>query len=63
MVNFSGKVLIIGAGSAGMMAAYTFQQYGIDFALIEAGPTFGGRVKKNNDIHGFPFRFRYRMAP
>lgn len=54
VVNFSGKVLIIGAGSAGMMAAYTFQQYGIDFALIKAGPTFGGRVKKTMTFTDFP---------
>lgn len=54
VVNFSGKVLIVGAGSAGMMAAYTLQQYGIDFELIEAGPTFGGRVKKTTSFTDFP---------
>ncbi len=53
LVLFSGKVLIIGAGSAGMMAAYTLQQYGIDFELIEAGPTFGGRVKKTTTFMDF----------
>lgn len=54
VVNFSGKVLIMGAGSAGLMAAYTLQQYGIDFELIEAGPTFGGRVKKTTTFTDFP---------
>lgn len=54
VVNFNGKVLIIGAGAAGMMAAYTLQQYGVDFELIEAGPTFGGRVKKTDTFVDFP---------
>ena len=53
-VNFDGKVLIIGAGAAGMMAAYTCHQYGVDFELIEAGPTFGGRVKKLEGFVDFP---------
>lgn len=54
VVNFNGKVLIIGAGAAGMMAAYTLQQYGIDFEIIEAGSTFGGRVKKTTNFVDFP---------
>ncbi|MDG1334351.1 MAG: NAD(P)/FAD-dependent oxidoreductase [Crocinitomicaceae bacterium] len=53
-VNFQGKVLIIGAGSAGMMAAYTLQQFGIDFEIIEAGANFGGRVKKITNFVDFP---------
>ncbi len=54
VVNFSGRVIIIGAGAAGMMAAYTLNQYGIDFDLIEAGGSFGGRVKKATNLTNFP---------
>ncbi len=53
IVNFSGKVLIIGAGAAGMMAAYYLNQHGVDFELIEASTTFGGRVKKTDTFVDF----------
>jgi monoamine oxidase len=53
-VNFSGKVLIIGAGAAGMMAGYMLQQYNIDFQIIEASSVFGGRVKKIDGFADFP---------
>jgi monoamine oxidase len=53
-VNFSGKVLIIGAGAAGMMAAYTLYQHGIDFEIIEAMDRFGGRVKQTTTLADFP---------
>ena len=53
-VNFSGKVLIIGAGAAGITAAYVLSQYGIDFELIEAAPTYGGRVKESVNFTDFP---------
>lgn len=53
-VNFDGKVIIIGAGAAGMMAAYTLNQYGIDFEILEAYSSFGGRVRKNETLADFP---------
>jgi monoamine oxidase len=53
-VTFNGKVIIIGAGAAGMMAAYTLQQHGIDFQLIEASAVFGGRVAKLEGFADFP---------
>jgi len=53
-VTFNGKVLIIGAGAAGMMAAYTLQQHGIDFQLIEASSVYGGRVGKLEGFADFP---------
>lgn len=52
--NFSGKVIIVGAGAAGMAAAYLLQRYGIDFQIIEAGSDFGGRVKRAEGIADFP---------
>ena len=52
--NFSGKVLIIGAGSAGMIAGYVLNKYGIDFEIVEAASGFGGRVKEIEDFADFP---------
>ena len=53
-VTFSGKVLIIGAGAAGLMAGYILNRYGIDFQILEASSTFGGRVKKTTTFADFP---------
>ena len=53
-VNFSGKVLVIGAGAAGLTAAYALQQNGIEFELLEASDRFGGRVKRIEDFADFP---------
>lgn len=53
-VNFEGKVLIVGAGAAGLMAGYMLQRYGIDFQIIEASNDYGGRVKRNNTFADFP---------
>lgn len=53
-VNFSGKVIIIGAGAAGLMAAYTLKKYNIDFEVVEASSVFGGRVKMTDSFADFP---------
>lgn len=53
-VKFSGKVLIVGAGAAGLMAAYMLNKYQIDFEIIEASDVFGGRVKKIDGFADFP---------
>lgn len=52
--NFNGKVLIIGAGPAGMASAYLLAQQGIDFQILEASPTYGGRIKHNTTFADFP---------
>lgn len=52
--NFQGKVVVIGAGSAGMTAAYLLKRYGIDFELLEAADDFGGRVKRLSGFADFP---------
>ena len=52
--NFSGKVLIIGAGAAGITAGYVLSQYGVDFEIIEAAPVYGGRVKEASTFADFP---------
>ena len=53
-VNFSGKVLIIGAGAAGLAAGYLLERYGIAFEILEAAPSFGGRVRRLEDFADFP---------
>lgn len=53
-VNFSGSVLIIGAGSAGLMAGHFLQQNGIDFQILEASSVYGGRVKRADSFADFP---------
>lgn len=52
--GFKGKVVIIGAGAGGLSAGYLLQQLGIEFQIIEASATFGGRMKINNSFADFP---------
>ncbi|MEM9051018.1 MAG: NAD(P)/FAD-dependent oxidoreductase [Bacteroidota bacterium] len=52
--SFQGNVLIIGAGPAGMSAGYLLAQQGIDFQILEATSTFGGRTKTNDTFAEFP---------
>ncbi|NME71581.1 flavin monoamine oxidase family protein [Flammeovirga aprica] len=51
---FSGTVLIIGAGAAGMSTAYLLAQKGIDFKILEASTTYGGRIKHDTTFADFP---------
>ncbi len=53
-VNFSGKVLIIGAGAAGLTAGHILNKHNIDFEIIEASSVFGGRVKRIDNFADFP---------
>jgi monoamine oxidase len=39
------KVLIIGAGIAGMKVAHTLAKHNIDFCLIEYSDYMGGRIR------------------
>lgn len=48
------KVLIIGAGAGGMAAGYLLQQQGIDFQILEASSTYGGRMKQTTNFADFP---------
>ena len=42
----SNTALILGAGAAGLAAAYQLQQQGItDFLIVEAADSLGGRIK------------------
>lgn len=53
-VNFNGKIIIIGAGAAGLIAGHILNRYGIDFQIIEASSVYGGRVKKIDGFADFP---------
>ncbi|MEM7330929.1 MAG: NAD(P)/FAD-dependent oxidoreductase [Chloroflexota bacterium] len=49
-----GKILIIGAGAAGLSAGYLLQQQGIDFQILEASSAYGGRMKRTTEFANFP---------
>jgi len=46
------KIVIIGAGAAGLSAAYTLNYLGVPFILLEASSTCGGRVQHSEDFLG-----------
>ncbi len=52
--SFQGKVLIIGAGAAGLYAGYILKSKGIDFQILEAAPNYGGRIGKLTGFANFP---------
>lgn len=52
--NFSGKVIIIGAGAGGLASGYLLNQRGIEFEILEASATYGGRMKRTTDFADFP---------
>ena len=52
--DFSGKVIIVGAGAAGLAAGYVLKKQGVDFEIIEAAAMYGGRIKKIDNFVDFP---------
>ena len=53
-INYDGKVIIIGAGAAGLYAAYILKSKGIDFQILEASQNYGGRLGKLTGFANFP---------
>ena len=53
-INYDGKVLIIGAGAAGLYAAYILKTKGINFQILEASANYGGRLGKLTGFANFP---------
>ena len=49
-----GKVIIVGAGAAGLTTAYLLKQLGVPFEVVEASAGYGGRMKRSDDFVGFP---------
>ena len=52
--DFQGKVIIVGAGAAGLAAGYLLKRHGVDFEIIEAAPRFGGRLRRHDGFADFP---------
>ena len=52
--NFEGKVIIIGAGAAGLAAAKILQRNNVDYLVLEASNRYGGRLKENKTLADFP---------
>ena len=53
-LKYDGKVMIIGAGAAGLYAGYILKSKGIDFQILEANSTYGGRMGKLIGFANFP---------
>jgi lysine-specific histone demethylase 1B len=53
-VQFDGKVLIIGAGAAGLHAGYLLQSKNIDFEILEADSRYGGRLGRLDGFADYP---------
>jgi len=52
--DFTGTVIIIGAGAAGLTAGHLLKQQGIDFQILEASSVYGGRMKRTLNFADFP---------
>jgi monoamine oxidase len=53
-INYDGKVIIIGAGAAGLYAAYILKSKGVNFQILEASANYGGRLGKLTGFANFP---------
>jgi len=52
--EYSGKVIIVGAGPSGLAAAKILERNHIDYLILEATDRFGGRLKKDTTLADFP---------
>ncbi|KAL9183724.1 hypothetical protein ACHAXT_004580 [Thalassiosira profunda] len=48
------EVIVVGAGAAGLTAAYHLQKAGLTVKVLEATEQFGGRVRKDDTLADFP---------
>ena len=53
-VAFSGRVIVIGAGAAGLAAGYLLDRYAAEYTILEAGPRVGGRVQRIEGLVDVP---------
>ncbi|MEO1064084.1 MAG: NAD(P)/FAD-dependent oxidoreductase [Actinomycetota bacterium] len=52
--GFDGRVVVIGAGVAGLSAAHLLQRRDVDVRVLEAAATYGGRIKRTTEFVDFP---------
>ncbi len=53
-LNYTGKVIVVGAGAAGLHAAYILHKSGVDVQVLEAANRIGGRIKALDEFAGYP---------
>ncbi len=53
-IDSSESVIIIGAGPAGMAAGHLLAQRGVNFRILEASSTYGGRIRHTTTFADFP---------
>ena len=53
-LRYEGKVLLIGAGAAGLYAAQILINQGVQVTILEAADRIGGRILSNTDFSDFP---------
>jgi monoamine oxidase len=53
-LDYDGKVIIIGAGAAGLYAGYLLKSKGIEFEILEASSKIGGRMGKLEGFADYP---------
>ncbi len=52
--NGIGRVIVVGAGPAGISAAALLRRAGVDVRVLEAKNTYGGRIRQDLDFTDFP---------
>lgn len=52
--NYSGKVIVVGAGPSGLAAAKVLEKNNVYYTIIEATNRYGGRLKKDSTLADFP---------
>ncbi len=50
----ASRVIVIGAGSAGLTAANHLHRSGVDVRVLEAGSNWGGRMRRLKGFASFP---------
>lgn len=48
------RVIVVGAGAAGLTAAYHLGRAGVEVTILEAAPVWGGRIARLAGFAGFP---------